>query len=121
MKPRIANRLAEVLKSGNFKKGEHKLCTISDSQYRYCCLGVLTELYNYERKLQKKKQLEHRILENSDVGWQDPGGFEFDRCPDIVKNWSGLQGEEENTLIDLNDNNDTWTKVINKLKQWGKE
>lgn len=120
MKPRIANRLAEVLKSGNFEKGEEQLCRITDDgKYKYCCLGVLTELYNYERKLQKKKQLEHRRLESNDIGWQDPGGFEFERCPKVVEDWAGLELEEQETLIHLNDEEKTWTQIIKKLKQWG--
>ena len=123
MKPRIANRLVEVLKSGNFQKGEHKLCTIENGQYKYCCLGVLTELYNYERRLQKKKQLEHRInlsFNDGDVGWKDNKSFEYDGCPTDVQKWADISPDEHDTLVNLNDENKTWTKVIKKLEKWGK-
>ena len=125
MKPRIAKRLVEVLKSGNFKKGEGALCELSDNgSYSFCCLGVLSELYNYEQKLKHKKQLpisyDAARIENHDGSITYDGPIEYEGedggCPWRVAKWADLDSKTEQKLIELNDHNDTWHEVIKELK-----
>mgnify|MGYP000865142056 CR=1 FL=1 len=117
MKPRIAKRLVEVLKSGNFKKGKFKLAKIVDNKYQFCCLGVLCELYNYEQKLNHKKQLEFKLHKKSNSEEDTYASYDdkFGTTPDKVKKWAEISESEQDDLINLNDHNPTWYKVIDYL------
>ena len=117
MKPRIAKRLVEVLKSGNFKKGKFRLAKIVDNKYQFCCLGVLCELYNYEQKLNHKKQLEFKLHKKSNSEEDTYASYDdkFDTTPDKVKKWAEISESEQDDLINLNDHNPTWYKVIDYL------
>jgi hypothetical protein len=56
MKKTIMNKWVKALRSGKYKQGREKLCTVNGTigQESYCCLGVLTDLYLQDRKRQKK-------------------------------------------------------------------
>jgi len=56
MKKTIMNKWVKALRSGKYKQGREKLCTVNGTtgNESYCCLGVLTDLYLKERKRQKK-------------------------------------------------------------------
>lgn len=56
MKKNIMNKWVKALRSGKYKQGREKLCTVNGTtgQESYCCLGVLTDLYLQDRKRQKK-------------------------------------------------------------------
>jgi hypothetical protein len=49
MNKKIAKKWVKALRSGNYKKSTGGLCQIYKNGNRsYCCLGVLTDLYNKE-------------------------------------------------------------------------
>lgn len=45
MKPRIAEQWVAALRSGDYEQGTHCL---RDKENRFCCLGVLSEMYRKE-------------------------------------------------------------------------
>lgn len=44
MRPEIAKRWVEALRSGKFKQGKHRLANETPDGRNYCCLGVLCEI-----------------------------------------------------------------------------
>jgi len=72
MKPKIRKLWVEALRSGRFKKGRGQL-KIGD---RYCCLGVLSELYNdcHKEKLNLvgEEMLSTKVIEWAGFSYVDP-------------------------------------------------
>ena len=58
MNKAIARRWVRALRSGKYKQGRRYLKQKDDNgKLRYCCLGVLCELYQAERARKKKRKL----------------------------------------------------------------
>lgn len=94
MKKTIAKKWVKALRSGKYKKTTGMLCKVAKNGNKsYCCLGVLTELYNKE----------HTIKESLDG----------DSLPYRVSTWAGIESSiglitgsghySGQTLADLND------------------
>lgn len=91
MKKAIATRWIKALNSGTYKQGKTRLRT--DARFsgfatddRYCCLGVLCDLYDRDRKKQKRKSV---LIKQSD------GSHTYGGCnsylPKAVQTWSGIR------------------------------
>jgi hypothetical protein len=59
MKPHIKAKWLEALRSGEYKQGRDCLHNTSDDTF--CCLGVLTDLYQKEQTKNKKKKLKESV------------------------------------------------------------
>lgn len=54
MKKTIAEKWVKALRSGKYKKTTGQLCKVAKNGNKsYCCLGVLTELYNKEHGISR--------------------------------------------------------------------
>lgn len=54
MNKKIAKKWVRALRSGKYKKTKGTLCRVSNNGNKsYCCLGVLTELYNKEHGISR--------------------------------------------------------------------
>lgn len=111
----IKSRWIEALRSGEYKQAEGKLCDDSDNKGgpKFCCLGVLTDLY----------------LKYNDKQWYetDSWGAMFisnEVLPIEVKNWAGLYSkdpvvDDENhsstCLSAMNDDGRTFTEIADIL------
>lgn len=96
MKQNIMKKWVKALRSGKFKQGTGTLKQYnSKGQVKYCCLGVLCELYNQEMKKKKKKTLPETTEDyNSQfVDWSKCTKFgdkAFDLPKEVMK-WSGVE------------------------------
>lgn len=57
MKYEVAQRWIKALRSGKYKQGSKALKYHDKGVTRHCCLGVLCELYQQEKKSKQKKLL----------------------------------------------------------------
>jgi hypothetical protein len=101
----IGDMWAAALKSGEYTQGKGYLCSESNGNKRFCCLGVLCDLYNKHNPPMAMGSIE------------DGDGIEkailFDGCsgnlPEDVIKWSGMSSENgtrgflKPSLIVLND------------------
>jgi hypothetical protein len=93
MHKEIADRWVTALRSGQYRKTKGKLCRVAKNGNKgWCCLGVLTDLYNKEYK---------------DDQARVSGGF----LPHETMNWSGMRTRVgklcyNNTTTDLVNLND---------------
>jgi hypothetical protein len=73
MHKKIANKWVTALRSEKYRKTTAQLCKVAENGNKsWCCLGVLTDLYNKEHK-------------------QDPIEIEGDEyLPYSVQRWSGM-------------------------------
>ena len=72
MKKTIAEKWIKALRSGKYKKTMGQLCRVAKNGNKsYCCLGVLTELYNKEHV--DKKSLGGGSLSYSVSNWAGMG------------------------------------------------
>ena len=133
MNKEIAMRWVKALRSKKYKQGKHALCRVdSRGGCKYCCLGVLTELYQEHRKRNKQKVIP------TTVGMTTHGkpirvrkyGRESDVLPVAVRKWAGVRSSTgfhyndiDNfvSLADMNDTGKSFDKIANFIAKNYKE
>lgn len=104
MKPAIKKKWVAALRSGKYKQGKDQLKT---SEERFCCLGVLTDLY-----CKSTKKSWDQATKNNDK-----------TLPYSVQVWAGIRDSNpsvkiegaSNSLSDINDSGDYSFKKIATL------
>jgi hypothetical protein len=101
MRKTVLNLWLEALTSGRYKQGRESLCQVNtDGSKSYCCLGVLCDLYNKERRKKKKPALKTKKENSEDTSIGKPlNGVDsiilFDECeghlPKKVARWAGFR------------------------------
>jgi hypothetical protein len=95
MNKNIMKKWTKALKSGKYRKTTGALCKISkQGNASYCCLGVLTDLFNKEHTPDKQRQLIGcGVLSSSVMKWAG------------IKSATGMldYNSKETSLTDLND------------------
>jgi len=78
MNKEIAKKWVEALRSGNYKQGH---CQLRSTDNKYCCLGVLCDLYTQATGAQwiRKDRAEYQIHFDSKI------------LSPSVREWSGMQ------------------------------
>ena len=133
MKQNIMKKWVKALRSGKFKQGTGTLKQYnSKGQVKYCCLGVLCELYNQEMKKKKKKTLPEKTKNNNScfTDWHKHtvfGDKGFDLPKEVMK-WSGIETSDGqlwytlgdlSTLSSLNDSGKRFKTIANIIeKNW---
>lgn len=100
MKKEIAKKWVRALRSGKYKQAKSVLKTkTKKGLVRHCCLGVLCELYENDRKRKKKKGL--HVAEIEAYGYEVPETstiFDFDGdptvLPEAVRSWARLKSDD---------------------------
>lgn len=122
MNKEIKGKWLAALESGEYDKGRFMLRSIDD---KYCCLGVLCDLYAKEHDGEKWEIQD----DNSDVFLfiedEDNDIFVFqgqsELLPHAVADWAGLDSRSPVIggvlLTEINDENDTFDSVIELIKE----
>lgn len=103
MRKHVKELWLEALRSGKYEQTKNLLC---DSNNRYCCLGVLTELYIAQMKKNRKKA---KITKCPALvgGWKkyttDTNEYTC-TIPLVVKKWAGLTTGQVSWAMHMNDN-----------------
>ena len=105
MKPKIKKKWIEDLRSGKFEQGKHNLRSVDD---KYCCLGVLCDIYVREQDEDDERNNWSKYYADTDTYSVD-GRTSFP-SPKILE-WAGLNkgtvtldiNGEPVEIIDLND------------------
>lgn len=92
MNKRVKKKWLEALRGGEYKQGRGEL----EKDGKYCCLGVLTDLYCKAKRV--KKKVKERLLDDvippkEVVEWADLG----------VENPVVMKGDKTTSLVGLND------------------
>jgi hypothetical protein len=89
MDKKIANMWIKALESGDYKQGK---CALRNDNDCFCCLGVLCDLYDKDRKQKKKKSI--KITNPKYNGNKNFACFQYgnqtDYLPTVVKEWAGM-------------------------------
>lgn len=88
MKKDVAKLWIKALRSGKYKQGKWTLRNHNNS---FCCLGVLCDIYNTERKKSKKKTLTVTKVNNLFDGKCYKYGSYACYLPPAVKKWAGIK------------------------------
>lgn len=88
-----------ALSSGRYKKGVGSLKNFSKNTY--CCVGVACRMFNISAS---DLELKGHISEVCPVKVRDTNDYK-------------VVSQHQNNLVNLNDNNDTWDKVIAYIKK----
>jgi hypothetical protein len=91
MKTNVKQEWIKALKYGAYAQGTNCLLRRDNEDAKYCCLGVLVNIF----------EKEHCLTFNKDsVGFGDNHKYTL---PSIVAEWSGVTKDQENILMELND------------------
>lgn len=113
----------DTLRSETLKQGKQRLCVLEDNEYKFCCLGVLCEIYNHEQKLNHKKQL--KISQCEDCS-DESILFEYDGevagLPLKVMDWAGLNSmlpyAGDYSLSGMNDRGESFNKIADVIEKY---
>ena len=99
MKKEIANIWVKALRSGKYKQG---VCALHTSDNKYCCLGVLCDLYDKDRKAKKKKSIKisNPRYNNNKGKYCYRYDNEYDFLPSNVRRWAGMKSKKGSLEID---------------------
>jgi uncharacterized protein YchJ len=137
MKKNIADKWVKALTSNEYKQGKNVLCHQgANKQYKYCCLGVLCDLYNKDPNIAKspKKQLEvtkvkWQVLANRKPADVTCYNHHMEDLPEEVRNWAGLRtssAEIKNreatslgfaSLAEMNDTGSSFEEISKVIKK----
>lgn len=110
MKPRIKKLWIEALRSGEYKQGKYRLVNERGTPTKFCCLGVLTNLYV-------------EATGDADVWERRDNTLDY-----AVQRWAGLIGPnpwlgpldnaEGSSAIDLNDNGVPFPEIADLIEEY---
>jgi hypothetical protein len=106
MNPEVKRRWVEALRSGEYKQGFRKL----REGDRFCCLGVLSDLYNSESW--KRCSDDFFIFRDSEYGQSQ--GF---KVPHAVKVWAGLDIGDAGILASNNDRGCSFPQIADYIER----
>jgi len=118
MKPQIAKLWCEALRSGEFKQGTGKLRQVDEHDgKKYCCLGILCELYS--KDLEKKKKPSTNLYYKNlllPLEVQKWAGFRVD-VGICFNKYKGKDGLMYSSLSSLNDSGITFKGIANIIEK----
>jgi hypothetical protein len=94
MKKDIAKIWVTALKSGDYKQGSEYLC----ANDRYCCLGVLCDLYLQEDGSSLSVVEKKKGDKDFTVTWYN---HDAEVLPDVVQEWAGMNTNTGKYLSDI--------------------
>lgn len=119
MDKRVKKMWIKALRSGDYTQTCNSLCFVySKTDHRFCCLGVLTNLYAHEKNIPwDKEHIENRkIYGRHSLSFQDQ---EYS-LPEAVREWAQLPKDHYalDYLIDLNDDyNKSFNSIANFIEK----
>jgi len=115
MNKNIKTKWVKALRSGNYKQGKNSLAKVNKlGNVKYCCLGVLCDLY-----LKEHKQKWNPVNEDNDlsIGRKKETAV----LPLNVRKWAGLDSNpilqsNNETLASMNDDGFTFKKLADAIE-----
>ena len=123
MKKSVMKKWVAALRSGEYAQTKGALCKEGEKYDRFCCLGVLTELYIQDHNAKKKKNAKKQI------GWEK-SLTDKELCfneeeavlANAVKEWAGVRtyhGElahKRDVLTVLNDRGMSFKRIADIIE-----
>jgi hypothetical protein len=137
MKQEVAQKWIKALRSGKYKQGRKALKYRDKGVTRHCCLGVLCELYQQEKKSKQQRCLKTvEVNPEKECLWLDVSGtgkcraFRFantaTELPKSVQKWAGMHSEDgvyafsasrQFNLAALNDKGTTFKEIADVIEK----
>lgn len=117
MNPEVKTLWLEALRSGRYQQGRGRLRTVDMvGENRYCCLGVLCDLYDKVHGEDGWVRVGDTIAVKHGARTSTPSAG--------VLAWAGLHdrhgefGEEGESLVEVNDNSSDFAEVIEVIEEY---
>ena len=129
MDKNIAMRWVKALRSKKYKQGRGFLCRVDGrGNCKYCCLGVLSELYQEDRTKNSKKPMPTSIIREGSSRSIRVKSYNTTHAvlPISVKRWSKMRSTlgfligsnlTTKTLADMNDGGDSFSKIATFIEK----
>lgn len=85
MKKNIKAKWLKALRSGEYKQGRKELRTCEVGGDRFCCLGVLTDLYKKDKE----------------ISWEEATGNNPGTLNESVAEWAGIDIEKLGNVVNI--------------------
>jgi hypothetical protein len=101
MRKKVKQLWVNALRSGKYEQGRKVLCSLDN---KYCCLGVLTEVYIEQMKKKSKVNKLPSTFVCSRYQYRVEGEHNA-TCllPKVVEKWAGLNQNQVNWATCMND------------------
>jgi len=117
MKKQVMKKWVTALRSGKYKQGKEYLC----DDGKYCCLGVLCDIYNKERVKSKKRSI---IEDDKSTSYLHFDGA-WEVLPECVREWAGMESstgalslkDMDTSLAELNDHGKKFSTLANTIEK----
>lgn len=123
--PEVKDKWLKALRSGEYKQGKGALKTNDD---KFCCLGVLCDLYQKEHEEAKWVDSTDKNLSegtNKDLFEDGHGSVRAGIPTDAVIRWAGMKEPNPkvgsfggSTLAKLNDNGSTFDEIADLIEKY---
>ena len=112
MRKKVKQLWVNALRSGKYEQGRNVLCSLDN---KYCCLGVLTEVYIEQMKKNRKKSKVSKASISTTYCEQYLVNGETKAThllPGVVAKWAGLTAGQRKWAICMNDSHTLDFKAI---------
>lgn len=120
MNKEICNHWADLLESGKYKQGKHYLCQIDGmtNEYKFCCLGILTEMYqSFLRETGKTPYDEHISIGLCRVIGYSNKEKDFYQIPSSeILIWADLDEDLALEFAQLNDDGASFKEIAKSIR-----
>jgi hypothetical protein len=104
MRKKVKQLWVNALRSGKYEQGRKVLCSLDN---KYCCLGVLTEVYIEQMRKNRKKSKVNKLPSTfvySQYQYRVEGECNA-TCllPKVVEKWAGLNQKQVSWAMCMND------------------
>jgi hypothetical protein len=105
MRKKVKQLWVDALRSGKYEQGRKVLCSLDN---KYCCLGVLTEVYIEQMKKNRKKSKVSKLHISNACHLCEQYRVEG-KCnathllPEVVTKWAGLTTGQRMWAMSMND------------------
>ena len=103
MRKKVNQLWVNALRSGKYEQGRGVLCSLDN---KYCCLGVLTEVYIEQMKKNRKKSKVSKASISTTYCKQylvNGKTIATHQLPEVVRKWAGLTTGKHMWAISMND------------------
>lgn len=116
MNKRIKKKWLKALRSGEYVQGKGALCQKGAEYDKFCCLGVLTDLFLIE----KGKGWDAPPNSLAEYGVKEEGGEQLYILPDIVSKWADVDQMPKVgylAVATLNDHGSSFKEIANLIEK----
>lgn len=120
MKKKVILDWIAALRSGEYEQGIEALAIPAGKYDKFCCLGVLCDLYAVELD-DDEVGFDVSPIDDNALAFYTGSTHELYYLPNIVAKYAGLTATQEDKLVRMNDTGSSFDEIATQLETWLKK